>query len=97
MLINGKKASLVGRVCMDQLMLDVSDIEDVKCGDIVTVIGEQGGERITADDVARIGGTINYEVVCDVGERVPRFYLRNGKIVAVKDNIIPFDVTSIDT
>ncbi len=89
MLINGKKASLVGRVCMDQLMLDVSDIEDVKCGDIVTVIGEQGVERITADDVARICGTINYEIVCDIGERVPRFYLRNGKIVAVKDNIIP--------
>ena len=96
MLINGKKASIVGRICMDQLMLDVSDIEGVKRGDIVTAIGEQGGERITADNLAHLCGTINYEILCGIGERVPRFYLRNKKIVAVKDNIIAFDPMSIN-
>ena len=96
MLVNGKKAQIVGRICMDQLMLDVSNIEGVKRGDIVTVIGEQEGESITADSLARLCGTINYEILCGIGERVPRFYLKNKKIVAVKDNIISFDPMSVN-
>ena len=96
MLINGKKAAIVGRICMDQLMLDVTDIEDVKRGDIVTAIGDDGGSSITADQLAKLCGTINYEILCGVGERVPRFYLRNKKIVAVKDSIISFDPMGIN-
>lgn len=78
MLVNGKKAKIVGRICMDQTMLDVTDIENVKTGDEVIVFGngENGGP--TADTIAQNTGTINYEVVCLVGKRVPRVYYKNG-------------------
>lgn len=88
MLLHGKKVPIVGRVCMDQLMLDVSDISAVKPGDLVTVLGTDGGTTVSADDLANANSTINYEIVCAVGERVPRFFMENGEIVAVKDNII---------
>ena len=80
MLINGQKAPIVGRVCMDQLMLDVSDIENVHEGTEVTVFGHDGDEFISVDDLAKIMGTINYEVVCLIGKRVPRIFLKNGEI-----------------
>ena len=75
MLVHGKRCKIVGRVCMDQLMIDVSDVPEAKSGDIVILIGEENGERITADDLAQIYGTIGYEVVCGISKRVPRIYI----------------------
>ncbi|WP_028517252.1 alanine racemase [Ruminococcus flavefaciens] len=75
MLVHGKRCKIVGRVCMDQLMIDVSDVPEAKSGDIVILIGEDNGDRITADDLAQIYGTIGYEVVCGISKRVPRIYI----------------------
>ncbi len=78
MLINGKKAKIVGRICMDQTMLDVTNIDDVKAGDEVIVFGNGQNGEPTADSLAENTGTINYEVICLVGKRVPRLYYKNG-------------------
>lgn len=80
MMLNGKKAKIVGRICMDQTMLDVTDIEDVKTGDEVVVFGTGENGEPTADSLAENTGTINYETVCLVGKRVPRIYIKDGKI-----------------
>lgn len=74
-LVHGKRCRITGRVCMDQLMIDVSDVPDVKTGDVVTLIGSEGCETVTADDLAEIYGTIGYEVVCGISKRVPRIYI----------------------
>jgi alanine racemase len=71
-LVRGRRAPIVGRVCMDQTMIDVTAIPEVRQGDEVVLIGEQGQERITAEDVAQRLGTINYEVVSEILARVPR-------------------------
>ncbi|MFN2185145.1 MAG: alanine racemase, partial [Anaerolineae bacterium] len=71
-LVRGQRAPIVGRVCMDQTMIDVTAIADVRQGDEVVLIGEQGGETITAEDVAERLGTVNYEVVSEILARVPR-------------------------
>ena len=86
MLVNGQLCPLIGRVCMDQLMLDITDADGIQVGDIVTVFGDPEG-KCSADLIAEHTGTINYEVVCAVGERVPRFFLQNGLPVDVSDNI----------
>lgn len=75
-LIRGRRAPVVGRVCMDQLMIDVTDIPDAAEGDVVTLFGTDGGEKITADDLAEIIGTIGYEIVCGISPRVPRVEVR---------------------
>ena len=68
-------APIIGRVCMDQTMLDITDIDgEIYTGDIVTVLGEKEGKWITADDIAKICGTISYEVLLDFNERIPRVY-----------------------
>ncbi len=84
MIVKGKKAKVIGRICMDQCMIDVTDIEDVKVGDIVTVVGKSKNAQISTDDVASWTGTINYEVVCLVGKRVPRVYIKDKEVTAVK-------------
>lgn len=71
-LIHGKRCKITGRICMDQFMCDVTHIPDVKVDDEVVLIGEQGNQRITADDIADLTGTIGYEVTCDITKRVPR-------------------------
>lgn len=73
-LIHGHRAPIVGRVCMDQFMVDVTDIDDVKVLDEVVIIGSQGQETITAEEVGDISGRFNYELVCDITKRVPRIY-----------------------
>ena len=78
-LIRGHKASIVGRICMDQCMIDVTDVPEVERSDEVVLIGEQGGLRITAEEVAHQLGTINYEVTCMISHRVARVYVRNGR------------------
>lgn len=82
-LICGKRAKIIGRVCMDQMMVDISDIPDAKCGDEAVLIGSQGDETITADELASLYGTIGYEIVCNVGMRVPRVIIENGDIKEV--------------
>lgn len=72
-LVKGKRCDIVGRICMDQMMIDVTDA-DVKAGDIVTLIGTDGNDTITADELASWYGTIGYEVVCGISKRVPRIY-----------------------
>ena len=82
-IVNGKLVPIVGRICMDQCMIDVTFIKDLKVGDVVTIIGEDNGVSYTADDIAREIGTINYEVICNVSKRVPRVYRKNGEIINV--------------
>lgn len=83
MIVNGKKAPIVGRICMDQTMLDVTDIDGVKTGDEVIVFGSgERGER-TADDLAVCADTINYEVVCTISKRVPRLFVHNEQVTEV--------------
>jgi len=86
MVIRDSLYPLVGRVCMDQLMLDITGSQGLNTGDIVTVFGDENG-LCTADQIAENTGSINYEVVCAVGERVPRFFLKDGVPVDVSDNI----------
>ena len=74
-LIHGKRANIVGRVCMDQLMADVSDIEDVTIGDEVVCLGRQGNEEITADEIAQLCDTISYEIVLSFLPRMQRVYV----------------------
>ena len=73
-LINGKKTSIIGRVCMDQCMIKLESIPNPQIGDEVILIGRQGNEEITVDQVAKTWNTINYEVTCGIGSRVPRIY-----------------------
>lgn len=77
-LIRGRRVKGAGRICMDQMMFDVTDVSGVKAGDEVTLIGSDGDETITADDLAASYGTIGYEVVCGISKRVPRVYIRHG-------------------
>lgn len=84
-LICGKKAPILGRVCMDQFMVDVSEIPQAAVDTEVTLIGTDGEETILVEDLANIGGGFHYEIVCDIGKRVPRVYYRNGQVVGTKD------------
>lgn len=80
-LIKGEYAPIVGRICMDQFMVDVTDIKDVQINDEVVLIGKQGNKEITVDFIASILDTINYEVFCTLSKRVPRQYIQNGKVI----------------
>lgn len=87
-LLRGKRAPVVGRICMDMCMIDVTDIPGVQVGDTVTVVGQDGGEAITWDDWADQLGTISYELVCGISKRVPRVYLRDGDAVDILQYIV---------
>ena len=80
-LIHGKRAPILGRVCMDQMMVDVTDIPGVQAGDTVTLVGTDGDETISMEDIAAAAGSFNYEFACGISRRVPRVYLRGGKAV----------------
>ena len=84
-LICGKRAPILGRVCMDQMMVDVSHIGEVKKGDAVTLIGRDKEAEILAEDLARAGGGFHYEILCNLGKRIPRIYYLQGKAVGKKD------------
>ena len=75
-IVNGVKAPLAGNICMDQCMIDVTDVPDVKVGDDVIVMGSDGKNTILADDIAKATGTINYEIICAFGQRLPKVYVR---------------------
>lgn len=86
-IINGQFAPVVGRICMDQCMVDITDIDGVSVGDEVILLGEYGGLKFNADDIAKILGTINYEVLCMIGKRVPRVYIRNGNVIKTRNYV----------
>lgn len=79
-LIRGEKAPVLGRVCMDQFMVDVTHIEGACFGDSVTLIGNDGDATIAVETLSELSGRFNYEFVCDLGKRIPRVYVRNGKV-----------------
>ena len=84
-LIHGKRARILGRVCMDQFMVDVTDIPEVQFMDRAVLIGEDQGDRITVEELAGLSGRFNYEFVCCLGKRIPRVYTSGGKIVKQAD------------
>lgn len=84
-LIHGKKAPVLGRVCMDQFMVDVSHIGEAAEGDLVTMIGKDGNEEITMEQLGNLSGRFNYELACDLGKRIPRVYEKGGKVLCTKD------------
>ena len=80
-LFRGKRVKVLGNICMDQCMIDLNGFEDVKIGEEVVLFGRQGDEYISADEVGERYHTIGYEVVCAVNRRVPRFFIRQGRVV----------------
>ena len=84
-LLHGKKAPILGRVCMDQFMIDVTDIPDAKEFDRVILIGKDGKEEITVETLCALYGGFPYEMICDIGKRVPKEYYENGEVVSTKD------------
>ncbi len=84
-LIHGKKAPILGRVCMDQFMVDVTGIDNVCVGDRVTLFGKDGDSCITIEEISAMAHSFNYEFVCDIGKRIPRVYYRHGKVIETKD------------
>ena len=84
-LIHGKRAPILGRICMDQFMVDVTDIMNVRFGDKVTLIGKDAEENLPVEILSGLSGRFNYEFVCNLGKRIPRTYLRHGKIVEQMD------------
>lgn len=81
-LVRGRRVRGAGRVCMDQMMIDVTDVPNAAVGDEVVLFGKSGAEIITADDLAEKCGMIGYEIICGISGRVPRVYIRGGKTVA---------------
>ena len=86
-IVNGQLAPIVGNICMDQFMIDVTDIPNVKTGDEVILLGESNGIKFNADDIAKCMNSINYEVLCLLKKRVPRAYIKSGQIIHVKNNV----------
>lgn len=84
-LIRGKRAPIIGRICMDQFMVDVTEIEGVSFGDKVTMIGTDGNETITVEMLGDMSGRFNYEFICDLGKRIPRVYVKNGVVAEQVD------------
>lgn len=86
-LINGVKANIVGRVCMDQFMVDATEVPGLKLWNEVTLFGEDNGNRISVEEISALAGSFNYEMTCAVSKRVPRIYYQDGKPVMVRKNV----------
>lgn len=86
-IIKGKFAPVIGKICMDQCMIDITDVSGVKVGDEVILIGEDENNKFNADVVGELIGTISYEVVCMIGKRVPRVYIKKGEVVKIREYI----------
>lgn len=84
-LIHGKKAPILGRVCMDQFMVDVTEIEGIKFGDLATLVGQNGGACVTVEELSGLAQKLRYEFICNFGKRVPREFLRHGKVIEQMD------------
>ena len=87
-IIHGKYAPILGRVCMDQIMIDVTDIPDVKIKDEVVLIGNDGDAHISVEEVAEPAASFNYELVCNIGRRVPRVYVEQGKAASMTNYLL---------
>ena len=87
-LIRGKKAPILGRVCMDQLMVDATDIPEVAMGDDVVLVGRQGNRIITMEEIAETAGSFNYEMVSGIARRVPRYFYREGQLIHRTDYLL---------
>lgn len=86
-LIRGKRAPIIGRICMDQFMVDVTDIPEVAMGDVVTLIGCDGDDILSVEEISEMAGSFNYEFICDVSWRVPRVYYKDGKHIKIVNNL----------
>ncbi|MPM88606.1 Alanine racemase 1 [bioreactor metagenome] len=86
-IINGKLVPVVGRICMDQCMVDLTNVPDVNLGDEVILMGEDSESKMTADELASILGTINYEVLCMISRRVPRVYVKDKKVIKIRSYV----------
>ena len=86
-IINGKFAPVVGRICMDQCMVDVTEAGYVKTGDEAILMGSDKSLKFDADDMADLLGTISYEILCMIGKRVPRVYIKDGEVIKVRNYI----------
>ena len=84
-LIRGQRARILGRICMDQFMVDVTGIVDAAEDDEVTLIGRDGDGFISVEELAGTGGGFHYEIICGIGKRVPRVYIRDGRVIGKKD------------
>ena len=80
-LVGGKRCPIIGNICMDQMMIDITEIEDPKIGDEVVLVGTQGGETITLGEAGEFGGTTDTEYICRQNKRLPIYYIENGKFV----------------
>lgn len=87
-LINGRKAPILGRICMDQFMVDITDIPDVKVEDMATIIGNDRDQFISVDELGELSGRFPYEFVCDLGKRIPRVYIKDKKIIYRQENFM---------
>ncbi len=87
-LVNGVKCPILGNICMDQMMLDISAVPQAAPGDIVTIMGQENNISITAEVLAQQSNTINYEITCNPSRRVPRVYLQNRKIIATENDAL---------
>ncbi len=85
-LIRGRRAPILGRVCMDQFMVGLEDIPEAEEGDEVTLIGKDGGAQISMEELGDLSGRFNYELACGIGKRIPRVYVKGSKVVAAKDD-----------
>ncbi len=83
-LVDGRRAPIVGRICMDQCIVDVGHVPQVALGDEVVIIGKQGEEQIAIEEVASLASTINYEILCGISPRVPRVYMKGSEVVQVR-------------
>lgn len=83
-LLAGRRVPIIGRICMDQFMIAVPPDVDARLGDEVVLIGQQGDEYISAEEVAAHMGTLNYEIICNIGPRIPRVYIKNGRAIAAE-------------
>ncbi|MBE6716968.1 MAG: alanine racemase [Ruminococcaceae bacterium] len=88
MLVNGKKAPITGNVCMDQTVLDVTGIPDVREGKQITVFGTDHGEYLGVEEIAKSSGLINYEILCGLSRRVPRVYIKDNEIIETTDYML---------
>ena len=86
-LINGVKCNIIGRICMDQTIVDVSNVPNVNIGDTVVILGKSDGYSITVDELTKDSNTFSYEFICGINKRVPRLYYSNGEYVGKKDYI----------
>ena len=87
-LIRGKRAPILGRVCMDQMMVDVTDIPGVTEADIAVLVGESGKEAITVEEISRVAGSFNYEFLCNIARRVPRLYYQSGVLKETRNYLL---------